>query len=1532
MIIKMSKKAFTKVSISFFLLFMFIFAFQFGYSKSKGSLIGDVISDDKLNITLLKNVADLDHNYLILEVCNLDKHKLMINSNNMEFWFVDENNKEIARLSDDSFISTKYKPKKNTEKMKDYEILRMENITYQVDVDDMGICKESYISNETKEVNYNEYECKVGSHKEDRWKYDYVNYEPKVKGKYIEPEECWKFKIITYKRPKIGLSAIDLRLNINGLEPDWAWQNSSFAKCRDITFDSNKVGSDLNNFPALVRLDNSTGNFTGVQADWDDVRFVNAGCNDGGSVMPYELEYATSSGANFWVNTSLLAASDVVYSIYYSYADAENGEDAENVWDDDYMMVNHMNLNGSLDLVDSTSFDSDCVDGGTVVSFDRVSNRGKVGFANDGWWDCGDPADGHLDTPEYITYEAWFNWTDTTQSYQMLLTKSASTTEGPELRMHGDDGDMEFMTKTSTPNKVQSGIFASTNTWYYVAGRYNATHMDFYINGVWNATTAYADGVGVTANSFMIANKTATADMDFNGEVDEVRVSNISRSRDWIQTTYYSESGQLWGLGTEETESAPPLDTIDLTLEHPTNTTYTNHTIDINGTTDVNGNITYSINGTANQTACLLCTSFSNYSWIPKGSHNIIVYALNATNSSDIDTSTIWFTIPNSAPDSPSTEQPSNGTNITASSIVLNITVTDPDGDSMDVSFFNKSGSDSSNLVLRFALSDSGHYDAYNNYDELTGYINNTNTAENFVNFTMFLGDNVDDAPELLPTVKLLMDNLNMTYYVLHGNHDQSNDTDWVTNFGYEFHYNFSLGDYAFVIGNFGTSDASGDECANGTWVQEMFDFYSDKTIFYFSHASAVGYEWLDCPDISGLIANHSNIVGSFSGHDHNRQECLPDNGTYYCFGGNFGGSGGPPEGVTYRLVEVFSNDTIRTTVIDGDNITNEINTTLLQAGTRYTLIGTDTNVANNSVATISFSDLISGTNYTWFANISDGTINTTSSNYEFGVLEVGGDSTSPLWQDIVESDSDSSTYSLTPNYGFQINCTDETGMYNVFFEHNVTGSLANITCSNDTVDIFYANITSMGVGVLNYSFVCNDTSGNQNRSDYNTFTVSQATPNIIIFNVTNGTYPIDEVIYWDSDDENGLTIVGQYNGTTFTNATDLELGAGLWNITVSTDGNTNYTSSSSIVWNSITKGESLINLYLNDTESNVYYLTETYANFTAMNNVSGNTLNFTINITEWGNKWKWYLDQTTPYENTTTEIICTNENNTIFNVTAWWDGNENYTSNSETHYAICYEASGSELSDQGGSGDMIVGDDGSGDSDVDSNISLGFSVFPELIVGCTGAFCDVTKLSINQINKVFEEEIVVCNDNIDVMDMMYPDWYWTCDGNDCIADFCYISDKYNRREEGINGGVCNSLFLNCMFSSYVKSGVYSGTINIHPRGDEDSSIPINVTVGLNVKLDIPKTNDTDDDFESALTLTGQVASITKIWTDTKDILTKPFWCMTPGCFDDNIFYTEFFKEPPIILGYEFQGLNLLMSIGIIFLGVLGVVLKMKIK
>jgi hypothetical protein len=95
--------------------------------------------------------------------------------------------------------------------------------------------------------------------------------------------------------------------------------------------------------------------------------------------------------------------------------------------------------------------------------------------------------------------------------------------------------------------------------------------------------------------------------------------------------------------------------TMSMNATSPTNTTYSSIPILLTVHTNINANITWSMNGNANQTACLNCTSFNNSvsGNITAGSNRIDIYAVDSTNSTNTYSETIYFTYSPPIPPSP---------------------------------------------------------------------------------------------------------------------------------------------------------------------------------------------------------------------------------------------------------------------------------------------------------------------------------------------------------------------------------------------------------------------------------------------------------------------------------------------------------------------------------------------------------------------------------------------------------------------------------------------------------------------------------------------------------------------------------------------------------------------------------------------------------------------------------------------------------------------------------------------------------------
>src|SRR5205807_2515049 len=101
----------------------------------------------------------------------------------------------------------------------------------------------------------------------------------------------------------------------------------------------------------------------------------------------------------------------------------------------------------------------------------------------------------------------------------------------------------------------------------YVDGN-TATKPTMYINGSAAAVTAQTNPSGASATSdsgknlFMYNTSDTAHTSAFQGIIDEVRISNIIRSADWVKTEYNNQSAAAISLGTQN--NAPLISSVSV--------------------------------------------------------------------------------------------------------------------------------------------------------------------------------------------------------------------------------------------------------------------------------------------------------------------------------------------------------------------------------------------------------------------------------------------------------------------------------------------------------------------------------------------------------------------------------------------------------------------------------------------------------------------------------------------------------------------------------------------------------------------------------------------------------------------------------------------------------------------------------------------------------------------------------------------------------------------------------------------------------
>ncbi|CAB1058361.1 hypothetical protein D1BOALGB6SA_3117, partial [Olavius sp. associated proteobacterium Delta 1] len=320
---------------------------------------------------------------------------------------------------------------------------------------------------------------------------------------------------------------------------------AGFSAVKKITVNNAKVSgsSDLTDFPVLVSIPADAGLKTTAQggqvtdSQGDDILFYDQTLS---SQLDHEIESydGTTGTLTAWVRIpTLKATADTVFYLAYGNSSINTSqENAAGIWDSNYVGVWHMT---ETDAVDSTSNGHTGTGGGDVA----VDTSGKMGrgLSFDSY---GDEVDLGTWNPSAssLTISAWVNWSGADSDNQAIVAKRSNWSDaGMMWQLHRDADPARILWYAKGSFVDFSSVDLSAG-WNHVV----LTHTDGGVPTLYLDGTAYAGSAVVNWNSgtdaILRIGKSDVAEESFNGTIEEVRISNIVRSAEWIETNYNNQN------------------------------------------------------------------------------------------------------------------------------------------------------------------------------------------------------------------------------------------------------------------------------------------------------------------------------------------------------------------------------------------------------------------------------------------------------------------------------------------------------------------------------------------------------------------------------------------------------------------------------------------------------------------------------------------------------------------------------------------------------------------------------------------------------------------------------------------------------------------------------------------------------------------------------------------------------------------------------------------------------------------------------
>jgi hypothetical protein len=298
-----------------------------------------------------------------------------------------------------------------------------------------------------------------------------------------------------------------------------------------------------------------------------------------------------------WVlNPSLSYSTD--WSMYACYGNSSvttfQGGSVGGVWDRYFKGVYHFGTSTALSLKDSTSNAKTLTHPGSAITVGPGFAGGALTHET-----AGDPVTITTSVPGYpLTIESWYYPTNYANNPVLLALTAQSSWSSY----------FDTSNSSTTAGQVSAGCNAGTayslvgptwtsaanNTWHHVAAVYpSATSWSLIVDGV-----VYGPNTTSCAPSF---NHLDVGNLDYGGGnvhntlfydyLDEVRLSSVARSNDWIITEYNNIANQATYViaGSEQT-NLPQITSIS-----PTSTAApaAQFTLTVNGTTLISGSTVY---------------------------------------------------------------------------------------------------------------------------------------------------------------------------------------------------------------------------------------------------------------------------------------------------------------------------------------------------------------------------------------------------------------------------------------------------------------------------------------------------------------------------------------------------------------------------------------------------------------------------------------------------------------------------------------------------------------------------------------------------------------------------------------------------------------------------------------------------------------------------------------------------------------------------------------------------------------------------
>ena len=295
------------------------------------------------------------------------------------------------------------------------------------------------------------------------------------------------------------------------------------------------AGATETNFPLLVRLNSGNFTFSQAQSDGRDIRFTTAA----GAALSYQIEEwdAINGSASIWVLIPTITGNArQEIKMYWGMSGVASASNPAAVFNAASGYACVMHLGDPVNPVKDDAGNLTPTNSGTTTAPGLIGKANR--FADGQGINCGTQTSIYPSGSNPHSSSFWFK---TASAGQLLLWWGVDQPQGKVLVRFDAPPHISVQT-WSDGGGVNGASTIPLSQWTHVVHTYQNGEAKVYVNGVLDGTTTGGGPMNIPTTAGMWLGGYPYFGYHYVGDMDEVRISKVTRSANWVKLEYQNQN------------------------------------------------------------------------------------------------------------------------------------------------------------------------------------------------------------------------------------------------------------------------------------------------------------------------------------------------------------------------------------------------------------------------------------------------------------------------------------------------------------------------------------------------------------------------------------------------------------------------------------------------------------------------------------------------------------------------------------------------------------------------------------------------------------------------------------------------------------------------------------------------------------------------------------------------------------------------------------------------------------------------------